>query len=135
MDLNIYYGWHIIITPEEIRGKTKSDIRKEIFFTFNQGEWTTESNHRTLIFNDNYYSPIEFYFKEQTTENEKKKGVLSYSLVFDCPFFDSWKQRRNHIELSIKAKQKINWKNQVSYSINGEWVAHPKWRFKKKKQD
>jgi len=109
--LNIYHGWKIYANtcvhhfPE---------LKRELKRRFDQGEWSFEDNDRTFIYNQNIDSPIEIFFNDETTEEEKAMRLNRYKVVFDAPFF-GWKNEYFHRQLCDKVLHKITWQKEAYY--------------------
>lgn len=129
MDLYNYHGWIGYAHNGEIPKLKQPEYVQKISYIFSSDGWTTETNGRTFIYNENFDEPIELIFKDETTEKERELGVTKYGMKFESNFQDFWKTKRTQQRLSEKHKRlqkdfssKITWEKQFFNKIDYELV-------------
>ena len=127
MNLTIYQGWKIYAHVGKVAHNDFPDLKRKIKRWFGKGEWSFEDSDRIFIYNQNIDSPIEVRFVDETTEEEKAKGLSMYGIVFDAPFI-SWKNEYSHRQLCNEVSHKITWQKQAYYLIDDEWIPVSKLR-------
>lgn len=133
MDLTVYNGWKIYahigkVTPNNFPHK-KSKLRG----WFGQGEWLFEDNYRIMIYNVNVGSPIQVVFREESTEEEKSRGLKKYGIVFQSYSF-GLRDRYTHQQLCKEVLHKITWQKRGFYLIDDKWIPISKRRILRKKK-
>jgi len=127
LDLAVYHGWRIYAHVGRIAHGRIPELKSRIKDWFNQGEWTIEDNCKTLIHNQTIDSQIEVIFKEETTAEEKSKGLTNYGIVFKSDLL-GWRNEHEHRhqQLCDKVFHKITWRKEIYYLMNDKLTRVPK---------
>ena len=124
MDSPIYNGFKIYAYYEGISPNKQPEIEHKLQTSFSCEDWYIQDSH---IYNENFYAPIKVEFKTETNEQEWKMGLNGYGLVFNCVFFakDTWQNICSHKNFCTKVLNKITWKKQAFYLIDGKMIPLP----------
>ena len=142
MNPHNYHGWIGYTHNKKIPKPKQPEYVQKITHIFSSEGQTTETNGRTLIYNENFDEPIELKFKDETTKKEREAGLTKYGIKFESKFQDFWKTPKTHQRL-IKKHQglrdkfsyKITCEKQFFYLINYEMVrVNKKKRLKQRKK-
>lgn len=131
--MTVYHGWKIYAHIGKVTRNKIPHLKSKIRVWFEQGEWSFEDNYRTIIYNENVDSPIEVVFKEETTEEEKSRGLNKYGIVIQSNSFDL-RNTYPHQQLCKEVLHKITWQKQGFYLIDDEWIPIPQRRILRKKK-
>jgi hypothetical protein len=121
LDLTVYNGWKIYTHVGKVPRSEIPDLKRKIKSWFDQGEWVYEDNHKTTIYHPTIHSQIEIIFQEETTEQEKSKGLSKYGIVFKSGFF-GWRDEYRHQQLCDKVSHKITWQKQAYFLRDNELI-------------
>ena len=129
-----YQGWKIYTHTGKPTHNEKRHLKGKMGGWFGQSPWWFEDNkYRTMIHNENVDSSIEIIFREETTEEEKSRGLDKYGIVFQSyPF--GLRNTYQHKQLCKEVLHKITWQKQAYYLTDDGLVPVSKTRILRRKK-
>lgn len=120
-----YQGWKIYTHTGKPTHNEKRHLKGKMGGWFGQSPWWFEDNkYRTMIHNENVDSSIEIIFREETTEEEKSRGLDKYGMVIQS-VYPACLHAQNiyqHKQFCEEILHKITWRKQACYLIGDELI-------------